>query len=135
MPRPDFMFTDFGYTGPYREVECGFHDGVRPKPAHRWARYLDTDGRIGRCIAGSTSVFNYVPVSLVYDLIKRHGGEAPPGAIGRPYRYTGEHMTRRRDNATRNTAWMFALSSSMLDELPQLQYVTAGLPEGNRDDV
>ncbi|MFD5434774.1 hypothetical protein ACFWJ4_21795 [Kitasatospora sp. NPDC127067] len=60
------------YLLPARTLEVGFPTG-RPEPWSRWRSYLepaaDEDDP-------TESVYRYVPVALVRDLIEAHGGEA-----------------------------------------------------------
>ena len=57
------------YRGPYDEVEVGFPT-ARPEPWDRWAEWAeDPDDPTG-------TVYAFVPVDMVRDLIAAHGGEA-----------------------------------------------------------
>lgn len=85
-PRPELLVGDdyplgLGrvagtYPGPYTHVEVGFWNGKLPKPWKAWRPYCEglPDRRF---IVGQTTVFPFVPASMVYDLIRRHGGEVP----------------------------------------------------------
>ena len=77
---PDTMtrsmgMTSAGYPGPYTHVECGFFNGKLPKPAKLWRFYSDYGHR--STYRHRIDVYAYVPVRLVYALIRRHGGEVP----------------------------------------------------------
>lgn len=72
-PRPDFGSTPETYSGPFTHVEVGFWGMRMPKPWKTWRLYLEAPARN----VAETTVFAYVPVSVVYDLIKLHGGEIP----------------------------------------------------------
>jgi hypothetical protein len=83
-----------GEQGPFTHVEVAFFDGRTPK-----AWRIPSKSRTVRFIAGQTVIVPYVPVGVVYDLIRRHGGEIGYGGI--------PPMDReRRPRATRN--WMRA---------------------------
>ena len=57
------------YSGPYTHVEVGF-PSAKPKPWKKaWRQYADGSDPC-------ETVYSYVPVELVRDLIDRHGGEA-----------------------------------------------------------
>lgn len=85
------------YPGPYTHVEVGFWNGKLPKPQKTWRPYC-TARSGGRAIIGRVTVFSFVPVSLVYDLIRRHGGEAPVTGE-RAYGRAREIRNRRRELA------------------------------------
>ncbi|MFD5579046.1 hypothetical protein [Streptomyces pseudogriseolus] len=60
------------YPGPYTAVEVGF-PSARPEPWAMWAeRAEDGEDPTG-------TVYGYVPVQMVRDLILSHGGEAAQG--------------------------------------------------------
>lgn len=61
--------VDCEYHGPYWEVEVGF-PSARPEPWGEWERYWDDAGS-----DPTQSVYSFVPIQLVYELIRRHGGE------------------------------------------------------------
>lgn len=65
------------YPGPYTHVEVGFFTGRYPRPWKLWRRYCDDRKFVG---ARLVSVYGYVPVGLVYDLIKLHGGQCRNGS-------------------------------------------------------
>jgi len=66
--RPDFL-DHAPATLPFTAVECGFPT-ERPEPWSTWEEYADDAGE------PTGTVYWFVPVSLVADLIERHGGEA-----------------------------------------------------------
>jgi hypothetical protein len=91
-PRPssvtlsDANAVDEDYPGPYTEVEVGY-PSERPEPwacTHNANEYgycpRPADARSWQCYSddGDTheTVFGYVPVQMVRDLIALHGGEA-----------------------------------------------------------
>ena len=65
-PRPDI---DSFYRGPYQSVEVGFPSD-KPKPWKRWKQYAEDPSD------PTGTVYPFVPVDVVRDLIARHGGEA-----------------------------------------------------------
>ena len=72
-PRPD-RYGGLGdapgdYPGPYHAVEVGFPSS-RPEPWDRWVEYAETPQD------PTQTVYGYVPVPLVRDLVASHGGEA-----------------------------------------------------------
>lgn len=81
-PRPDGWGSLGGvpadYSGPFTHVEVGFFNGRTPRE-RAWRHLMD--GSSGD-FAGATSVAGYVPVRMVYDLIRRHGGEAKYIGVG-----------------------------------------------------
>lgn len=63
----DFVGDD---VPPYTSVEVGF-PSARPEPWGEWERYAeDSTDPTG-------TVYGFVPVALVRDLIASHGGETP----------------------------------------------------------
>lgn len=71
-PRPDWPFeggTTEDYPGPYTEVEVGFPT-VRPEPWESWTGYADDPDQ------PTNTIYSFVPVGLVRDLVAAHGGEA-----------------------------------------------------------
>lgn len=57
------------YSGPYTHVEVGF-PSERPEPWSEWLRHVeDPDNPTG-------TVYSFVPIELVQELINTHGGEA-----------------------------------------------------------
>ena len=80
-PRPKMMpglpafelsgeIDDAYYSGPYTHVEVGF-PSAKPKPWKKaWRHYSECPDE------PTGTVYSLVPVELVRDLIKRHGGEA-----------------------------------------------------------
>lgn len=66
---PSFIdeHSDRYYTGPYTHVEVGFPSD-RPEPWDKWSKYWDGEEPV-------ESVYPYVPVELVRELIESHGGE------------------------------------------------------------
>lgn len=63
--------VECSYTGPFTEVEVGF-PSQRPEPwADLWRGYADGPGD------PTETVYGYVPVQMVRDLIDLHGGEKP----------------------------------------------------------
>jgi hypothetical protein len=71
---PDDLVSDAprDHPGPYMAVEVGF-PSARPEPWSEWAqRVEDEDNPTG-------TVYGYVPVQMVRDLILSHGGEAAEG--------------------------------------------------------
>ncbi len=69
-PRPDW--TDgvpADYAGPYTAVEVGF-PSQRPEPWDEWSLYCESPE------TPTETVYGYVPVQIVRDLIESHGGEA-----------------------------------------------------------
>lgn len=67
-PRPDFDAPS-DHVGPYITVEVGF-PSQRPQPWARWSEYAEDDDD------PTNTVYGYVPVEVVRDLIAAHGGEA-----------------------------------------------------------
>ncbi len=71
-PRPDYWPFEGGiareYSGPYSEVEVGF-PSEPPAPWDSWETYAEEPDR------PTETVYSYVPVQLVRDLIEAHGGE------------------------------------------------------------
>jgi hypothetical protein len=67
---PDGLVSDAprDYPGPYTEVEVGF-PSERPEPWATWAECAE-DGE-----NPTGTVYSYVPVQMVRDLILSHGGE------------------------------------------------------------
>jgi hypothetical protein len=63
--------VEFGesYRGPYKAVEVGF-PSARPEPWERWETYAEEPSR------PTETVYSYVPVEEVAELIASHGGEA-----------------------------------------------------------
>lgn len=59
------------YTGPFWEFEVGFR-GMRGPRDRRWRQYRDSSARH----TYEVEVYAYVPKALIYDLIRRHGGQA-----------------------------------------------------------
>ena len=55
--------------GPWTHVEVGF-PSARPEPWDAWAEYVEEADK------PTETVYSYVPVDLVADLITAHGGEA-----------------------------------------------------------
>lgn len=86
------------YPGPYTHVEVGFFNGKLPKPWKAWRPYCD-GAWSQRYIVGQTTVFTFVPVSLVYDLIRHHGGEAP--VVGEPVYGRARAIRNRRRHLRR----------------------------------
>lgn len=72
------------YEGPYTHVEVGVRGPRIPKPVKVWKPYWEGVIRKGHTF--TITVFPYVPIGLVYDLIKLHRGQADyvPG-WGWPY--------------------------------------------------
>lgn len=71
-PRPD-SFGVLGnvpddYPGPYQEVEVGF-PSQRPEPWDLWSKRCENPDD------PTESVYSYVPVWLVRELLEAHGGE------------------------------------------------------------
>ena len=56
--------------GPWANVECGF-PSERPEPWSDWVTYCEDADR------PTDTVYGYVPVGMVEDLIALHGGEVP----------------------------------------------------------
>jgi hypothetical protein len=76
-PRPDSYYRVGGlnlgdvpgdYPGPYTAVEAGF-PSVRPEPWGKWSEYCDDGDK------PTDTVYAYVPVELVRELVAAHGGE------------------------------------------------------------
>jgi hypothetical protein len=69
-PRPDrdgvLGDAPGDYPGPYTHVEVGF-PSARPEPWDQWQAHAE-DGKWN-------SVYSYVPVELVRELVAAHGGE------------------------------------------------------------
>ena len=63
------IFNDDKVALPFQSVECGF-PSERPEPWAEWEQYAESPER------PTDTVYGFVPVSLVADLIERHGGEA-----------------------------------------------------------
>lgn len=59
------------YKGPYVAVEVGFPT-IRPEPWGLWCVYADGDFEYP-----TKTVYGYVPVKMVRDLVRLHGGEVP----------------------------------------------------------
>ncbi|WP_442803601.1 hypothetical protein OG411_29720 [Streptomyces pseudogriseolus] len=59
------------YPGPYTSVEVGF-PSARPEPWAAWAERAEDDGD------PTGTVYGYVPVQMVRELILSHGGESSP---------------------------------------------------------
>ena len=68
-PRPGFGEVPRDYPGPYTAVEVGY-PSERPEPWAEWAKYVED------AESPTETVYAYVPVELVRDLIVAHGGEA-----------------------------------------------------------
>lgn len=72
-PRPGvFGSVSEDYPGPYSEVEVGF-PSVRPEPWSEWTLWCEEPDR------PTDTVYAYVPVAAVRDLIALHGGERADG--------------------------------------------------------
>lgn len=98
---PFWLALDHPYPGPYSAVECGFWNGQQPKPRRVWRPYLHWSCRERQpFVIGHVIVYACVPVSLVYDLIRRHGGEIPAERAGRPA-WSHERFARHVRNTTR----------------------------------
>jgi hypothetical protein len=72
-PRPD-RYGILGdapadYPGPYTHVEVGY-PSAKPEPWDRWKEYVEDP------TAPTETVYGYVPVELVRELVAAHGGEA-----------------------------------------------------------
>jgi hypothetical protein len=71
-PRPDrhggFGHTPGGYPGPYTHVEVGF-PSAQPEPWDRWREFCGSPDK------PTGTVYAYVPVELVRELVAAHGGE------------------------------------------------------------
>lgn len=72
-PRPD-RYGVLGdapgdYPGPYTAVEVGF-PSVRPEPWESWSDLAEDPD------TPTETVYGYVPVELVRDLVAAHGGES-----------------------------------------------------------
>ena len=67
-PRPGWGQTPDDYQGPYRAVEVGF-PSERPEPWETWEEYCQ-DPEVP-----TKTIYGYVPVDLVRQLIETHGGE------------------------------------------------------------
>lgn len=69
-PRPDW-FNDVpaDYAGPYTEVEVGY-PSERPEPWEVWSEYAEV------AFAPTETIYSFVPVELVRQLVAAHGGEA-----------------------------------------------------------
>ena len=75
-PRPD-RYGVLGnapgdYPGPYSHVEVGF-PSARPEPWEKWQPLADGLGDDDRALW--LTVYGYVPVELVRELVAAHGGE------------------------------------------------------------
>ena len=69
-PRPgSFNSVPETCEGPFWDVEVGF-PSERPEPWAEWSEYAES------AEDPTQSVYGYVPVQLVRDLIALHGGEA-----------------------------------------------------------
>ena len=69
MPYDDEI-DDAYFSGPYTHVEVGF-PSAKPKPWKKsWRQYSESPG------SPTATVYSWVPVELVRDLVQRHGGEA-----------------------------------------------------------
>lgn len=66
IPMPDCTAHD--YPGPYAEVEVGF-PSVQPEPWAEWREHAEDPDK------PTETVYCYVPVQMVRDLIAAHGGE------------------------------------------------------------
>ena len=69
-PRPDWDSTPPGFDGPFTQLEVGF-PSQRPEPWDQWAAHADDGDREDP----TDTVYGYVPVQMVRDLIEMHGGE------------------------------------------------------------
>jgi hypothetical protein len=68
-PVSDIMYTAAcKYSGPYTEVEVGYPSDV-PEPWEIWAEFVEDAEK------PTETVYAYVPVEDVRDLIRLHGGE------------------------------------------------------------
>lgn len=69
-PRPGWPDNEVSedYAGPYTEVEVGF-PSARPEPWDKWSEYVEDSER------PTDTVYGWVPVGMVRDLIELHGGE------------------------------------------------------------
>ncbi len=61
--------VDPTYDGPYTHVEVGF-PSQRPEPWSEWSQYAEEPGE------PTQTVYGYVPLQLVQELVNTHGGEA-----------------------------------------------------------
>lgn len=61
------------YSGPYTHVEVGF-PSTRPEPWDEWEAYCEDPE------SPTDTVYAYVPVGMVRDLVELHGGERAPVA-------------------------------------------------------
>lgn len=75
MERPNSYIVDperdeveHDYPGPYTHVEVGF-PSARPEPWAEWEQYVENS------LEPTNTVYSYVPVDLVRQLIADHGGE------------------------------------------------------------
>lgn len=115
-PRPGWGPVPEDYPGPFFEVECGFWHGRLPKPAKDWRPYLDTgSGGWKRTIVGGVTVYPFTPVRLVYELIRRHGGEIP--TVGAPA-WTPERMARLVRNRERPVLALRAMADELTRAAP-----------------
>jgi len=61
--------VDPTYSGPYTHVEVGYPSD-QPEPWSEWSQYAEDPD------APMNTVYPYVPIELVQELVKTHGGEA-----------------------------------------------------------
>ncbi|MGW7350886.1 hypothetical protein [Streptomyces sp. NPDC054784] len=73
LPYSGDALSDVGadYPGPYTAVEVGF-PSERPEPWAAWSRYAEGADD------PTETVYGYVPVDVVRELIVSHGGERTP---------------------------------------------------------
>lgn len=57
------------YAGPFTHVEVGF-PSVKPEPWKAWAKYADEEDD------PTGTIYSYVPLRTVNNLVKKHGGYA-----------------------------------------------------------
>lgn len=70
-PRPGGLYSNDvseEYAGPYTHVEVGY-PSERPEPWDVWEEFCESPER------PTETVYGYVPVDVVQDLITLHGGE------------------------------------------------------------
>lgn len=99
---------DFG--GPYTHVEVGFFNGRVPR-GQAWRNLMD--GPSGN-FCGATSVAGHVPVRMVYDLIRRHGGEAEYIGVEPMWRERAPRWAAKR---ARLLACMQARAASLMGDV------------------
>lgn len=76
---PNIMYqVPANYPGPYTHVEVGFPN-MRPTPWRLWQPYAERWG--GTRTWRKVEIYPYVPVDMVWDLIKRHGGQVDPPIV------------------------------------------------------